>query len=165
MALPRSPGLKTEVSIAMLVPKIIALDNPWNIRKTIRERMLWENSIRNVEIVNSKIPSEKIFFLPKMSPSLPNGIRKMAEDKRKLLITQPRLIAFAWRSLPIAGRARLTAELRKGTRNAAKVETRSTDFLNVLSSVRSSVIIIDLKINISTFQHSIIPLFQIIPFP
>ena len=126
--------------IARLVPKIIALEIPWNIRKIIRVVILPENIIRKVEIVNSKIPSEKIFFLPIMSASRPKGRRNIAEDKIKLLITQPRLIAFAWRSLPIDGNARLTAELRKGVRNAAKVATMRTDFFDVLSSAISTII-------------------------
>jgi hypothetical protein len=125
------------VIIARLVPNIIALDNPWNIRRTIREVMLPENIIRKVEMVNSKIPTEKIFLLPIMSASRPKGRRNIAEDKIKLLITHPRLIAFALRSLPIDGRARLTADPRKGVRNAAKVATRRTDLFDVFSSVVS----------------------------
>ena len=93
--------------------------------------MLCENKIRNVEMVNNRIPSEKIFFLPIISPSFPNGIRNIADDSRKLLITQLILIALAWSSLPIEGSARFTAELRNGTRKAANVVTRSTDFLKL----------------------------------
>jgi hypothetical protein len=96
--------------------------------------MLPEKIIIKVEMVNSKIPREKIFFLPIISPSRPNGKRKMADVKIKLLITQLRLIAFACSSFPMEGNARLTAEVRKGVRNAAKVETRSTDFLKLFSS-------------------------------
>ena len=44
------------------------------------------------------------------------------------------------------GRARLTAELRKGARNAAKVVTRSTDFLKLLSSVNSEFIVNSYKV-------------------
>jgi hypothetical protein len=104
--------------------------------------MLRENTISSVEIVKRSIPSEKIFFLPKISPSLPNGRRNMADDNMKLLITQPRFIAFACKSLPIEGRARLTAEPRKGVRNAAKVVTRSTDFLKDCSFEVPAFIII-----------------------
>jgi hypothetical protein len=93
-------------------------------------------------MVNSKIPEEKIFFLPIISPRRPNGKRKMADVKIKLLITQPRLIALAWSSLPIEGRARLTAEVRNGVRKAVKVETRSTDFLKLFSSDLSAVMVI-----------------------
>jgi hypothetical protein len=105
--------------------------------------MLWENKIRNVEMVNNRIPSEKIFFLPIISPSLPNGIRKIADDNRKLLITQLILMALAWSSFPMEGSARFTAELRKGTRKAANVVTRSTEFLNDLSSTGSVFIAIN----------------------
>jgi hypothetical protein len=121
----------------MLVPKIIALEKPWNILRIISEMMLWENIIRKVDMVNRKIPIVNIFFLPIISPSRPNGKRKIADVRMKLLITQPRLMAFAWSSLPIDGKARLTAEVRNGVRNAAKVETRRTDFLNVLLSFSS----------------------------
>ena len=58
----------------------------------------------------------------------------------KLLITQLRPIALAWKSFPIEGSARFTVELRKGTRKAAKVVTRSTDFFEVFSSVISGFI-------------------------
>jgi hypothetical protein len=104
--------------------------------------MLWENIIRKVDMVKSKIPIEKIFFRPIISPSRPNGKRKIADVKIKLLITQPRLIAFAWSSLPIEGKARLTAEVRNGVRKAAKVETRSTDFLKLFSWAISVFMII-----------------------
>jgi hypothetical protein len=126
----------------MLVPKIMALEKPWKILRIISEMMLWENIIRKVDMVNSKIPEEKIFFLPIISPRRPNGKRKMADVKIKLLITQPRLIALAWSSLPIEGRARLTAEVRNGVRKAVKVETRSTDFLKLFSSDLSAVMVI-----------------------
>jgi hypothetical protein len=46
-------------------------------------------------MVNSKIPIVKTFFLPIISPSRPKGKRKIADVNIKLLITQPRLIAFA----------------------------------------------------------------------
>jgi hypothetical protein len=126
----------------MLVPKINALDMPWKILKIISVVMLPENIIRKVDTVNRNIPEVKIFFLPMMSASRPNGKRKIAEERRKLLITQPRLIALACSSLPIEGRARLSADVRKGTRNAAKVETRSTAFLKVFSSCISVFIFI-----------------------
>jgi hypothetical protein len=125
------------VIIARLVPNIIALDNPWNIRRTIREVILPENIIRKVEMVNSKIPTEKIFFLPNMSASRPKGKRNIAEDRIKLLITHPMLIAFALRSFPIDGKARLIAEPRKGVRKAANVATSRTDLFDVFSSVVS----------------------------
>jgi hypothetical protein len=125
------------VIIAILVPKIIALENPCNILKIISETMLPEKIIIKVDMVNNKIPIEKIFFLPIISPSRPNGNRKMADVKIKLLITQLRLIAFACSSFPMEGKARLTAEVRNGVRKAAKVETSNTDFLNDLSSLNS----------------------------
>jgi hypothetical protein len=40
IALPLSPGWKTVVRIAMLVPNIIALEKPWNILRIISEMML-----------------------------------------------------------------------------------------------------------------------------
>jgi hypothetical protein len=57
--------------------------------------ILCEKTIRKVDIVNNTIPIVKIFFLPIISPSLPKGNRKIADVKIKLLITQPRFIAFA----------------------------------------------------------------------
>jgi hypothetical protein len=105
-----------------------------------------ENIIRKVETVKIKIPSEKIFFLPAISASLPNGNKNIADDNIKLLITQPRLIASAFKSLPIAGSARFTAEPRKGVRKAANVATRSTDFFDVFSSGIAEFIVINLNI-------------------
>jgi hypothetical protein len=125
------------VIIAILVPKIIALENPCNILNIISETILLEKIIIKVDMVKSNIPREKIFFLPIISPSRPNGKRNMAEVKIKLLITQLRLIALACSSFPMEGKARLTADVRKGVRNAAKVDTSSTDFLNDLSSLNS----------------------------
>jgi hypothetical protein len=133
MALPLSPGLKTEVIIARLVPNIIALEKPCRILKIMSEVILREKIIRKVVMVKSIIPEENIFFLPTISPSLPNGRRKIADESMKLLMTHPRLIALALRSLPIAGNARFTAEPRKGVMNAAKVATIKTEFFDVLS--------------------------------
>jgi hypothetical protein len=130
------------VRIAMLVPKIIALEKPWNILRIMREVILCEKTIRKVDIVNNEIPIVKILFLPIISPSLPKGNRKIADVSIKLLITQLRLIAFVWRSLPIEGKARFTAEVRKGVRKAANVEIRSTDFLKDFSSDISAFIFI-----------------------
>lgn len=94
--------------------------------------------IRKVEMVNSIIPVVKTFFRPTISASFPKGKRNIAEERMKLLITQPRLIAFALRSFPMDGRARLTAEPRKGVRNAAKVATSRTDFLSAFSSATAT---------------------------
>ena len=90
--------------------------------------------IRNVEIVKSNIPLVKIFFLPSISASLPNGRRKMAEARIKLLTIHPSSRAVALKSFPIAGRARLMADPMKGVRKAAKADTVSTDLFSVLSS-------------------------------
>jgi hypothetical protein len=113
----------------MLVPKIMALDMPWKILRTRREVILLQKMIMKVETVKRKIPIEKIFFLPTMSASRPKGRRKIAEANKKLLATQPSPRALAFRSFPIAGSARLTAELIKGVRNAANDETIITDLL------------------------------------
>jgi L-asparagine transporter-like permease len=106
----------------------------------MRELILWEKIIRKVEIVNRKIPREKIFFLPTISASLPKGSKNIDADSIKLLITHPMLIAFAFSSLPIDGRARLTAEPRKGVRKAANVATIRTDLFDVLLLVISTLI-------------------------
>ena len=79
--------------------------------------MLSVNIIRNVDRVNSIIPAVKTFFLPIISASFPNGNRNTAEERiQKLPITHPRLIALAFRSLPMAGSARFTADPMKGVR-------------------------------------------------
>jgi len=117
------------VIIARPVPNIIAPDNPWNILRTISEVILREKIIRKVEMVNSNILVEKIFFRPIMSASLPKGKRNIAAAKIKLLITHPRLIALALRSLPIDGRARLTAEPRKESGMLQKLQQEGQNFL------------------------------------
>jgi hypothetical protein len=96
-----------------------------------------------VVIVNNRMPSEKTFFRPIISASLPKGKRNIAEERIKLLITHPSPIALALRSLPIEGKARLTADPRKGVRNAAKAATSITDRLNVFSDEGSGVFCID----------------------
>jgi len=131
----------------MLVPKIIALENPWNILRIMRDVILCEKTIKKADTVNNEIPIVKILFLPIISPSLPKGNRKIADVSIKLLITQLRLIAFVWRSLPIEGKARFTAEVRKGVRKAANVETRSTDFLKDFSLDSSAFIFIPFSLN------------------
>jgi hypothetical protein len=104
-----------------------------------------------------------------MSARRPNGRRNIAEDKIKLLITHPSSIAFALRSLPIDGRARLTAEPRKGVRNAAKVATSRTDLFDVFSSAISIFMLIDFYLTVicSSFNNSSIfkfSNFPVIPF-
>ncbi|MCK7537874.1 MAG: hypothetical protein MZV63_46440 [Marinilabiliales bacterium] len=74
-----------------------------------------------------------------MSARRPKGRRKIADDRIKLLITQPRPIAVAFRSFPIAGRARFTAEPINGVRKAAKVATRRIDFFDVCGATDSVV--------------------------
>jgi hypothetical protein len=109
----------------------------------IREVKFQEKTIRKVEIVNRRMPVEKTFFLPIMSASRPKGNRNIADERIKLLITHPRPIALTSRSFPIEGRARFTADPRKGVRNAAKAATSITDRLNVFSDKGSGVFCID----------------------
>jgi hypothetical protein len=101
------------------------------ILKMIRDVMLPDRIIKKLDMVNSKIPRENIFFLPIISASRPKGRRNTAVDNIKLLITQLRLIALDSKSLPIEGSARFTAELRKGVRKAANVATKRTVFFEV----------------------------------
>ena len=103
--------------------------------------MLFTKTIRKVAMVKSTIPIVKIFFLPIISPRRPKGSRNMADVRMKLLITQLILMAFAWSSFPMEGRARLTADVRNGVRKAAKADTRSTDLLNDFSSSNPGFII------------------------
>jgi hypothetical protein len=133
IALPLSPGAKTEVIIARLVPKIMALDIPCTILINIRKVRLFEKMITNVDRVNNVNQPVNTFFLPKISASLPNGIRNIADDKMKLLITQLNPIALIFSSFPIDGRARFTDEPRKGVKKAAKAVTINTAFLSSLS--------------------------------
>jgi hypothetical protein len=78
MARPLSPGGKTDVIIAILVPKIIALDIPWSDLKIRKLLILFVKTIEKVLIVKRSSPSRNIFFLPTISPSLPKGRIKTA---------------------------------------------------------------------------------------
>jgi hypothetical protein len=109
MALPRSPGPKTEVRMARLVPKIIAAEMPWKIRNIIRDSMFHEKIIRNVDNVKRDIPYVNIFFLTTISASLPKGRRNITHERIKLLAIQPSSIAVVLKSPAIEGRARLIA--------------------------------------------------------
>lgn len=115
--------------MARLVPKIIALDIPWHILITMRKAKDLEKTIMIVDSVNNNNPALNTLFLPTMSASLPNGIREIADDRIKLLITHPISIALAPRSFPIDGNARFTDDPRNGVRNAAKAATIRTAFL------------------------------------
>jgi hypothetical protein len=66
--------------------------------------------------VKSAIPPIKIFFLPKISPILPKGTRKIADARRYALLPQLNSIASRENSLAIAGNAIFTADKSNGVK-------------------------------------------------
>ena len=63
-----------------------------------------------------------------MSAIRPKGIKKTAPDSIYEVATQLKRTALAAKSLPIAGRAMLTADIMKGVANDVRVTTIRVDF-------------------------------------
>jgi hypothetical protein len=68
--------------MAILVPKIIALETPCKTLKTRKKVMVCAKTMQAVVMVKRISPDIKIFFLPSISPSLPKGRRKTAVPRR-----------------------------------------------------------------------------------
>lgn len=77
----------------------------------------------------------KILFLPKMSPILPKGTRKMAAARIAEVATQLKVTAPVANSLPMAGRAMLTDEPMKGVRKELRAATIRAALLFAASSI------------------------------
>lgn len=111
--------------MARPVTKIIAPPIPWKTRKTMSKRTDGAAAESSDATVNRATPALNTFFIPKMSDILPNGTVNMAAVSRNDVGTQLNKMASAENSSPIAGSAMLTAELMKGVRKFANVETSS----------------------------------------
>src|SRR5512142_1222594 len=136
---PRSAAGNTEVRIAMPVPKIMALPNPWSTRKAMSTGADGDTASRSDEAVKTPMPQEKTRFRPWMSASLPKGTRHMAADSRYAVGTQLMSTALIWNSLPMEGSAILTEETMKGVRNADRVAMRRADRFKIASLVMAEM--------------------------
>jgi hypothetical protein len=129
MALPRSCGGYTDVMIAMLELKIIALPKPCRKRNTISpvpEVAMAHKREARVKII---LPIKNIFFLPMISANLPKGTRNIADDNRNDIMTQFIDIAFSENSLLIFGKAMLTAVPIKGVKKDVTIVMARIIFL------------------------------------
>jgi hypothetical protein len=79
---------------------------------------------------NTSSPSVNTRFRPFMSASLPRGTKNIAANKRYAVTTQLNRKASMANSLPIVGRAMLTAEMSKGVIKAASVTMNKTALLS-----------------------------------
>ena len=73
-----------------------------------------------------------IFFLPCISAYLPNGSRNAALARTNAVGIQPNRIMFTDRSFWINGKAMLSEEPMKGTRNDPKATISSAEVLTFL---------------------------------
>src|SRR5512143_1919664 len=136
---PRSAAGNTEVRIAMPVPKIMALPNPWSTRNAMSACADGDTASRSDDAVKTPMPQEKTRFRPWMSASLPKGTRNTAAESRYAVGTQLMSTALMWNSLPMAGSAILTEETVKGVRNADRVAIRRVERFKVTSSVMAEM--------------------------
>ncbi len=88
--LPLSWAGKTEVRMAMEVPKIMALPRPSTTREAISICTLLEILHRSDDTTMIDSPSTNIFFLPNISAMRPKGTTKTAAESRKPVTIQPR---------------------------------------------------------------------------
>jgi hypothetical protein len=82
-------------------------------------------------------PRRKIFFLPKISATLPQGTMEVTEARVKLVATQLSKTASILKSAAIDGRAMYVAEAIKGVRKLLNVTLTSADRLRPVSSIGS----------------------------
>jgi hypothetical protein len=116
IALPRSFGGNIEMRIAIEVPKIIALPSPCMARAMIRNVPEFARQQRSVARVKIDAPCIKIFFLPKMSASLPKGTRKTVVERRYVVAIQLNETMVMPNSFPIKGSDKFIAPPIKGVR-------------------------------------------------
>jgi hypothetical protein len=83
------------------------------------------NAHSTVAQVKKMFPYKSIFLRPHISASLPKGTRNTAADSKKAMAIQLNSTAFICRSLPILGRAMLTADPIKGLKNEDIIITAS----------------------------------------
>jgi hypothetical protein len=105
-----------ETSIALAVPKIMALPRPWSARAVMSRMPEGAKLHRKEVVVKRMMPLINIFFLPTISANLPIGTRKTAVERRNIIATQPKDTIFMPNSQAIKGRARLIELPIKGVR-------------------------------------------------
>jgi len=123
IALPRSPGGKTDAKMATDVVTIIAPPIPWMTLKNMRDRSDGDAAAEKFEAANKTAPRAKIFFLPTMSANLPMGTNEAAVANRYVVATHPKRVALASNSRLMEGSDMLTEDIIKGERKEATAET------------------------------------------
>jgi hypothetical protein len=118
---PLSFAGKTEVRMAMAVPKIIEPPIPCIVLDKINNISLGDKAENKEARLKIMIPMVNIFFLPTMSAILPNGTRKAAATNKKEVATQLKVSAFIPNSIPMVGNAILMDAAIKGIRNADSI--------------------------------------------
>ena len=129
IARPRSPGGKTEVTIAIDVEKTIAPPSAWMTRAVMMMGPDHEIAARREPIAKRIFPSMKNFFRPYISASLPNGTMQIAAVSKYAYVTQPSVTASISNDALMAGKATFKEETVYGTRkDASEATTRRTRF-------------------------------------
>ena len=111
--------------IAIPELRIMALPMPWIQRDVININPDVEKAQSRVEKVKKMLPYRSILLRPTMSASLPKGTSMTAENKRKPMAIQLSDKAFIDNSLPMLGRAILTADPIKGLKKEESMTTAS----------------------------------------
>ena len=128
-ALPRSWGGNAEVRMAIPVANVMALPKPCKTRNTINMVPLADSAQPNEDSAIMMLPYKKIFLRPSISAAFPKGTRKTADDSKKAMATQLMVMAFIENSLPICGKAMLTAAPRNGLMTEVRIMINSRVFL------------------------------------
>jgi len=105
----------------------IAPPIPWRNLQARSRDAEGEKKARSDAKVYTRVPVENTLALPVMSPSIPAGSRKIAEERRYAAGIQESIMASMANSSPMRGRARLMLEPVNGLRNVPMVTmTRTT---------------------------------------
>ena len=121
--------------IAIDVPNVIAPPIPWTTRKVMRRYEDVESAQSTDATMKTNTPMMKIFLLPRMSASRPNGTRKAAAASKYDVATQVSSTALIENSSDMEGRATLTADAMNGVWKDVSITTaRTTRLLEVLDT-------------------------------
>lgn len=129
IARPRSPGGKTEVTIAIDVEKTIAPPSACMTRAVMMTGPDHEMAARSDPNAKRIFPSMKNFLRPYESASLPNGTIQIAAVSMYADVTQPNVTASISNDALMAGSATFKEETVYGTRkDASEATTKRTRF-------------------------------------
>jgi hypothetical protein len=129
----------------MLVLAIMALADPCKRREKIREFPEKDIAQINEDTAKKTLPRRNIFLRPTISANLPNGTKKTAEAIKNDMVIQLRLTAPIENSIPILGKATLTAAPIKGLKK-----------FEVIVTANSTVLLTWFSFFISIFDHELL---------